>query len=158
VAVEIERKFLLSSERWRAAVTQSEEIVQGYLAESETSSVRIRIAGEDASLNIKGPTLGITRREFEYDLPPADAREILTQFCAARIIRKTRHHAEHEGHSWEIDEFSGGNTGLIVAEIELSSENEIFVRPEWLGDEVTGDPRYYNVCLVGHPFGNWQDG
>jgi adenylate cyclase len=158
VAIEIERKFLLASDRWRAAVTNSVEIVQGYIAESDTSSVRVRIAGENGSLNIKGPTLGITRKEYEYDLPLADAREILSEFCAARVITKTRHHAEHKGHIWEIDEFAGRNAGLIVAEIELSSENEVFDRPGWLGDEVSGDPRYYNVCLVEQPYGSWQDG
>jgi len=156
--VEIERKFLLASERWRAAVTKSVEIVQGYISQSDTSLVRVRIAGEGSTLNIKGTTVGISRKEYEYDLPLEDAKEMLTHFCAARMIRKTRHHAKHEGHSWEIDEFSGRNTGLIIAEIELSGENEIFIRPEWLGVEVTGDPRYYNVCLVEHPFGTWQDG
>ena len=158
MAIEIERKFLLASDRWRAAVTHSVEIVQGYIAESDTSSVRVRIAGENGSLNIKGPTLGITRKEYEYDLPLADAREILAEFCAARVITKMRHHAEHKGHIWEIDEFAGRNAGLIVAEIELSSENEVFDRPGWLGDEVSGDPRYYNVCLVEQPYGSWQDG
>ena len=158
MAVEIERKFLLASDSWRAAVTDSVEIVQGYIADSDTSTVRVRVAGENGSLNIKGPTLGITRKEYEYDLPLADAREILAEFCVARVITKTRHHAEHRGRIWEIDEFAGGNAGLIVAEIELSSENEVFDRPGWLGDEVSGDPRYYNVCLVKQPYGSWQDG
>lgn len=158
MAVEIERKFLLSSERWRAAVTRSVEIVQGYIAESDTASVRVRVADQNGSLNLKGLTLGITRKEYEYDLPVAEAREILAELCAARVITKTRHHAEHEGHNWEIDEFAGRNTGLVVAEIELSSENEVFARPEWLGEEVSGDPRYYNLRLVEQPYGTWQDG
>lgn len=158
MAVEIERKFLLSSERWRATVTRSVEIVQGYIAESDTASVRVRVADQNGSLNLKGLTLGITRKEYEYDLPVAEAREILAELCAARVITKTRHHAEHEGHNWEIDEFAGRNTGLVVAEIELSSENEVFARPEWLGEEVSGDPRYYNLRLVEQPYGTWQDG
>jgi adenylate cyclase len=157
MAVEIERKFLLSSEKWRAVVTRSVEIIQGYIAESDTSSVRVRVADQCGSLNLKGLTLGITRKEYEYDLPLAEAREILAEFCAARVITKTRYHVEHEGHVWEIDEFSGENTGLVIAEIELSSESEVFARPEWLGDEVSGDPRYYNLRLAEQPYGTWRD-
>ena len=156
MGLEIERKFLLASDSWRGAVTRSEEIVQGYIAKTDTCSVRVRISDSNASLNLKGLALGTTRTEYECVLPAGDARAMLAEFCADRVVRKTRHYVNHDGHLWEIDEFSGSNTGLIVAEIELSTESEIFSRPDWLGTEVTHDSRYYNVCLAEESFRTWQ--
>jgi adenylate cyclase len=161
MGVEIERKFLLVSDQWRTSVDYSHRMVQGYLgARDEGASVRVRITGDEARLNIKGRTLGARRLEFEYPVPLADAEVMLRELAGTQVLAKTRHYIHHEGHRWEIDEFEGDNAGLIVAEIELGSERESFVRPPWLGREVTDDPRYYNVCLVETPYSVWpaQDG
>lgn len=157
MGVEIERKFLLATDDWRGAVTRVEPMVQGYLAESAGCSVRVRVAGETATLNLKGITIGASRSEFEYPLPLADGRFMLEHYCAGRTVEKRRHHLEHDGHHWEIDEFLGANAGLLVAEIELESEDQAFHRPPWLGAEVTGDPRYYNLMLVDQPYTSWGD-
>ncbi len=156
VPTEIERKFLLANDDWRAQVDAGVVMRQGYLAATEKSSVRVRIAGEQANLNIKSATLGITRQEYEYPIPLADANELLDTLANGPLIEKTRYHVRHGSHTWEIDVFAGDNQGLVVAEIELSAEDEVFERPAWLGDEVSDDPRYYNVCLVKHPFKNWK--
>jgi adenylate cyclase len=157
VAIEIERKFLLRDERWRAQVQRAEVMRQGYLAGSAHCSVRIRLTDRDARLNIKSATLGITRTEFEYVVPGADAEIMLRALCGTRTLEKTRHYVMHEGHEWEIDEFSGANAGLVVAELELGSADEVFARPPWLGEEVSHDPRYYNSCLVEHPYSAWRE-
>lgn len=128
---------------------------QGYLAGSERASVRVRIAGERAWLNIKGGGLVAARAEFEYEIPVADAREMLDNLCERPLIDKTRHWVTHAGSEWEIDEFHGDNEGLIVAELELDREDEEFAVPDWLGIEVTHLPRYYNVCLVKYPYREW---
>lgn len=164
MATEIERKFLLADDGWRAQADDGVVMRQGYLstfsssalpAQEVKSSIRVRIAGEHANLNIKSATLGITRQEYEYAIPLSDANELLDSLADGPLIEKTRYHVQHGSHRWEIDVFAGDNQGLLVAEIELSAEGEAFERPAWLGEEVSDDPRYYNVCLVKHPFKDW---
>ena len=153
---EIERKFLLSNDSWRSQARESQPMSQGYLASSRRSSVRVRIAGRQAWLNIKAGGLVASRQEFEYSIPLDEARELL-ELAEGPLIEKTRHLVEHGGMTWEIDEFHGDNAGLVVAELELDSEDQPFARPEWLGVEVTQLRRYYNVCLVQHPYRSWTD-
>jgi adenylate cyclase len=155
MATEIERKFLLLDDTWRSEIEKSICIRQGYLAGSEKSSIRVRIAGDQANINIKSATLGVTRSEYEYPIPVNEANEILDLLCEGPLIEKTRYYVPHGNHCWEIDVFSGENDGLIVAEIELARVDEDFERPDWLGEEVSDDTRYYNVCLVKHPYKNW---
>jgi adenylate cyclase len=155
MATEIERKFLLLDDGWRAAADAGTLMRQGYLIGAEQASVRVRIAGEHAHLNIKSATLGVHRQEYEYEIPLADANEILDSLCEGPLIEKTRYHVHHGDHTWEIDVFCGDNEGLVVAEIELDTAAEDFARPPWLGQEVSDDPRYYNVCLVKHPYKDW---
>ena len=157
MGIEIERKFLLSSALWREEISETRRIVQGYLALTGSCSVRVRIADDNATLNFKGLTIGIRRSEFEYPIPLDDARAMLGEYCDDSVIEKQRHIVEHAGHRWEVDEFAGRNKGLIVAELELNDEDERFDRPAWLGREVTGDVRYYNIALVEHPFELWAD-
>jgi len=156
MGVEIERKFLVRSEAWRREVQRSDPMVQGYLAETGTCSIRVRLDGDNAWLNFKGLTLGTRRTEFEYAVPVEDARQMLDLYCGARTIAKTRHHVRHGDHDWEIDEFEGANAGLIVAEIELAAVNEPFDSPDWIGREVTDDARYYNIRLVEDPWTEWD--
>lgn len=153
---EIERKFLLASEDWRHSIRRSIPIRQGYLAEGN-ASVRVRVSGDEANLNIKSMTLGVSRLEYEYSIPLDEAHEMLDRLCRRPLIEKTRHLVEFAGRTWEIDEFAGDNAGLVVAELELGSEDEAYERPDWLGDEVSDDPRYYNVRLVQHPYRDWPD-
>lgn len=160
MATEIERKFLLVNDGWKPQADAGVVMRQGYLNTSSSnhqgkSSVRVRIAGEHANLNIKGATLGVTRQEYEYPIPLADANELLDTLADGPLIEKTRYHVRHGTHTWEIDVFAGDNQGLVVAEIELAAADEGFERPAWLGEEVSDDPRYYNVCLVKHPFKDW---
>jgi adenylate cyclase len=155
MGTEIERKFLLSTEDWRGQVSQSQSMVQGYLADGERCSVRVRIAGDQASLNLKGMTIGASRSEFEYPLSIDDGRYMLEHYCPDRQVEKVRHIVDFGGKRWEIDEFGGRNRGLVVAEIELDSEQEQFLRPPWLGEEVTGEPRYYNLMLADEPYQSW---
>ncbi len=154
--VEIERKFLLANDDWRARVVRSEDMQQGYLAGPPATrcSVRVRLAGERAWLNIKSPG-GIVRDEYEYPLPLADARRMLATLVG-NVVAKRRHQVEVDGQRFEIDEFGGANAGLVVAEIELASEDAPFPRPAWLGREVSALPRYYNVQLALRPFGEWS--
>jgi adenylate cyclase len=156
MALEIEHKFLLADERWRGQVYKSAYFKQGYLSSLPTTSVRVRISDDKAWLNIKSATIGNQRLEFEYEIPLTDADTLLDALCAKPLIEKTRHFIKAEdGHVWEIDEFAGENTGLIVAEIELASLDENFSKPEWLGQEVTHDLRYYNNNLAQHPYNLW---
>lgn len=157
MGTEIERKFLLKDDSWKEGADAGTLFRQGYLQGSEHSSVRVRIEGERANLNIKSATLGIQRREFEYPIPMEDARTLLDELCEKPLIEKTRYLLNYAGHLWEIDVFSGDNAGLVVAELELKSEDEAFERPPWLGQEVSHDPRYYNVCLVKEPYSKWKD-
>lgn len=157
MAVEIEHKFLLRSDAWRALVKTSAVFRQGYLSQPPSASVRIRIAGEHATLNIKGLTIGTQRPEYEYSIPLRDAEEMLNQLCSGPLIEKTRHLVEYAGKTWEIDEFAGANAGLIVAEVELDSVGEAFAKPEWAGEDVSGIVRYYNVNLLNYPYSQWTD-
>ena len=129
---------------------------QGYLASGARLSVRVRVAGHEAWLNIKAGGLVASRQEYEYPVPLDEAHELLV-LAEGPLIEKTRHFVEHGGMTWEIDEFHGENEGLVVAELELDSEDEPFARPPWLGPEVTQLRRYYNVCLVTHPYSAWND-
>ncbi|OGT80594.1 MAG: hypothetical protein A3H91_17140 [Gammaproteobacteria bacterium RIFCSPLOWO2_02_FULL_61_13] len=156
MATEIERKFLLRDTSWRSAVSSSRDIVQGYLANTERGSIRVRLENDSASLNLKSMTLGVSRSEFDYPIPAAEASVILETLCMRPLIEKTRHHVEFDGCTWEIDEFRGENSGLVVAELELAHPHQSFTAPPWLGKEVSDDPRYYNVCLVEHPYCNWK--
>jgi adenylate cyclase len=153
--VEIERKFLLSSDKWRDEVVRSSRIRQGYMGKIDKASVRIRVQGDKANINIKSATLDIRRMEYEYEIPLDEAEEMLDQLCNQPQIDKTRFIVEQGKHTWEIDEFYGDNEGLLVAEVELGNEDEEVIKPDWLGDEVTADPRYYNVNLINHPFNKW---
>ena len=161
MGIEIERKFLLASDAWRRAIERSEPIAQGYLVGAEAlrsgaarASVRVRVAGAAAWLNIKAAVPGIARAEYDIAMPVTDARELLATLCDG-VIEKTRHHVRVDATLFEIDEFGGDNLGLLVAEVELRSEDEAFPRPAWLGREVSDQPRYYNVNLIQHPFRNW---
>lgn len=155
MSVEIERKFLVTDEGWRAESGPGQELRQGYMATSEVCTVRARIAGADAWLTIKGATSGVTRREFEYAIPLADAQAMLRELCPDGLIEKTRYKVAHGTHVWDLDVFAGANAGLVVAEIELGAESEPFDRPPWVGEEVSHDPRYFNSALLRHPFDRW---
>lgn len=156
MAKEIERKFLVVNDDWRSEVSRQEYYRQGYINDAIQCSIRVRVANDKAYLNIKSATLGIQRTEYEYAIPVTDANEMLNAFALGAVIEKTRYFVERAGHIWEIDVFEGDNKGLVVAEIELNDENETFDKPAWLGEEVSDDPRYYNVCLVKHPFKDWK--
>ena len=156
MAIEIERKFLLKSAEWKAHADEGTQYSQGYLVGSKDASVRVRIQGERAFINIKSATIGITRQEYEYEIPLVEATEILETLCDKPLITKVRYLIENDNHVWEIDVFSGENEGLVVAEIELKDKDEKFARPDWLGEEVSDDKRYYNVCLVKHPYQDWK--
>jgi len=153
--IEIERKFLLSNDTWRDEVVKSSRIRQGYMGIIDKASVRIRIQGDKANINVKSATLDIRRMEYEYEIPLDEAEEMLDQLCNQPQIDKTRFIVKRDGHVWEIDEFYGDNEGLVVAEVELGSEDEAVIKPDWIGEEVTTDPRYYNVSLIKHPFNKW---
>ena len=155
MSIEIERKFLVTDDSWRAAASPGMRYRQGYLSTDPGSSVRVRVCGDEAWLNIKSATVGISRREYEYAIPAADAHEILESLCVKPLIEKTRFIVEHEGHDWEIDVFEGDNAGLVVAEVELQSADEEVALPAWAGEDVSGDVRYYNQRLVEQPFSKW---
>ncbi len=156
MAVEIEHKFLLANDDWRESVSHSIRYRQGYLSSQPTSSIRVRTSNEQAWLNIKSATIGTHRHEYEYEIPLADADEILNELCRKPLIEKTRYFVQDNGHTWEIDEFDGDNQGLIVAEIELSEIGASFAKPSWLGEEVTDDLRYYNNNLSTNPYSTWD--
>ena len=156
MAQEIERKFLVSD----PAIVDTlagERLTQGYLSHEHNATVRIRTAGHSAWVTIKGKTVGATRSEFEYPIPLDDGRQMLAELCAEGVIDKTRYRLPQGDLCWEIDVFHGDNEGLIVAEIELPSEDTPFDQPAWVGEEVTGDARYYNSALSSTPFNQWQD-
>ena len=152
---EIERKFLVKGDSGRTAVGTL--IRQGYIHNEIDGTVRIRTKGERAYLTIKGGTTGITRLEFEYEIPLEEANEILNELCQKPLIEKTRYEVDVSGSKWEIDEFRGENAGLVVAEIELEDEGQEFTKPDWLGKEVSGDFRYQNANLVKHPYSQWNE-
>lgn len=155
MATEIERKFLLVSDEWRQWVSRSEVFRQGYLSNNPQASVRVRIADDTATLNIKGMTLGVQRPEYEYEIPLHDAAELLDQLCTRPLIEKTRHFVEFGGNLWEIDEFHGDNAGLVVAEVELDSLDQVIAMPAWAGQDVSHLERYYNVRLTQYPYSRW---
>lgn len=154
MALEIERKFLLKDDSWKSQVVRSHILKQGYLAASPGPTVRVRTSDESAFLTIKGKTTGISRVEFEYDVPMEEALELL-KLSANAPIEKTRHIVKANGHVWEIDVFEGANLGLVLAEVELQSEDEQIVLPSWIGIEVSDDPRYFNSYLSQNPFNEW---
>lgn len=151
---EIERKFLVRGNGWRGLVEGS-AYRQGYLSSAKERIVRIRTINDRAFLTVKGPTTGATRAEYEYEIPLADGREILETLAEKPLIEKRRYRVPFGGLIWEIDEFAGDNAGLVVAEVELESEGQEFQKPEWLGEEVTADPRYFNASLIRHPYTRW---
>lgn len=155
MGTEIERKFLVEGDSWRGAAS-STSFRQGYLSTVKERTVRVRSAGGRGTLTIKGITVGATRSEFEYSIPVEDADALLDELCERPLIEKTRHVVDVGGTIWEIDEFAGLNAGLIVAEVELASEDAAFTPPGWLGDEVTDDPRYFNANLIAHPYSEWD--
>jgi CYTH domain-containing protein len=155
MALEIEHKYLIRRDLWYAIHKPAGiKIRQGYLLSDEGKTVRVRIAGDNAFLTIKGPSINASRAEYEYPVPAGDAEELL-QLCTIPIIEKVRYRMEYAGKMWEVDEFFGENEGLILAEIELSFPDESYHKPAWAGEEVTGDPRYYNSCLAANPFSGW---
>ncbi|MEL6854232.1 MAG: CYTH domain-containing protein [Cyanobacteria bacterium J06607_13] len=158
---EIERKFLVASDRWRDALAArnltGQFYCQGYIATVHPGqSVRLRIVGEQGYLTIKGPTEGLSRAEFEYDIPVDDARELLETLCDRPFIEKIRYRLPIDNLVWEIDEFQGDNAGLVIAEVELTSAGQTVSLPDWVGKEVSGDVRYYNSSLVKRPYGQWK--
>ena len=161
MGIEIERKFLPVDDGWRAAAHKVVSMAQGYLNDlamvdsgAMQTSVRVRIEGESAFLNIKSREAGPSRQEFEYEIPLADARALLA-LCVGGRIEKHRHYVKHAAHLWEIDEFHGDNAGLVVAEIELGSVDEDFAKPDWVGAEATHAQRYYNLALASRPYSQW---
>jgi len=160
MATEIERKFLIKDDRWKTDFSGVEiagiAYRQGYLSTDTDATVRVRRQGDQARLTIKGKTQGISRAEYEYPIPLHDANEMLDTLCRKPQIEKIRYRREEGGLIWEIDVFVGDNAGLVVAEVELESESQLIDLPAWVGQEVTGDDRYYNVNLVSNPFKNWS--
>ncbi len=154
MGTEIERKFLVDLSAWKPQ-GPGVRFTQGYLSNVKERIVRVRLEGEKGKLTIKGVTQGISRSEFEYAIPADDARQLLDNLCHMPLIDKHRHVEWHEGKRWEIDVFHGDNEGLVVAELELSREDEFFVPPPWLGCEVSHDPRYFNASLQQHPYRDW---
>lgn len=159
--IEIERKFLVTNDGWRSAATRVVDMAQAYLNDLATLdagamnvSVRVRIQGDEAYLNMKSRELGTTRQEFDYPIPVDDARALLALAVGGRI-EKRRHYVEFGGRTFEVDEFLGDNAGLVVAELELDDADAVFGRPDWLGDEVTDDVRYYNLALASRPYSTW---
>ena len=154
MGTEIERKYLLRNESWREGATGT-LYRQGYLSSVKERTVRIRTVGDKAFLTIKGITVGATRAEYEYPIPIDDCNAMLDALAEKPLIEKKRYKIKHGGLIWEIDEFFGDNKGLIVAEVELQSESQSFSKPDWIGEEVSGDPRYFNSNLIKHPFTKW---
>lgn len=150
---EIERKYLVRGDAWRA-LAAGVRYRQGYLSTVKERTVRVRTVGERGYLTVKGITVGATRKEFEYEIPAADAASLL-ELCEQPLVEKVRYKIPIGGLTWEVDEFEGVNRGLIVAECELASEDQRVELPAWIGEEVTGDPRYFNSNLIAHPFTTW---
>ncbi|HEY9623849.1 MAG TPA: CYTH domain-containing protein [Crinalium sp.] len=154
MGVEIERKFLLKNDEWRS-LASGVLYRQGYIASGKGRTVRVRIAGDQGYITIKGPSAGSARSEFEYPIPLTDATEMLDTLCDRPLIEKTRHKIHLDDLIWEVDEFAGENQGLIMAEVELTDANQVVTIPDWIGQEVTGDPRYFNSNLAKNPFTRW---
>lgn len=156
MAQEIERKFLVRDNRWKS-LAEGVLFRQGYVSIDRGRTVRVRVVGEEGFLTIKGPSVGISRLEFEYEIPVADARQLLDDLCERPIIEKHRFRLEFDDCVWEVDEFHGANEGLVVAEVELEYADQVVDLPEWVGEEVSEDPRYFNSNLVKVPFSVWQE-
>lgn len=154
MATEIERKYLVVNDSWRSRAVGT-VFRQGYLSTIKERTVRVRVAGDHGYLTIKGITVGAVRSEFEYEIPRADADQMLDELCTQPLIEKTRYEIEADGMIWEIDAFTGVNEGLLVAEVELDDEAQEIVLPTWVGEEITHDPRYFNSNLIAHPFSEW---
>ncbi len=154
MAVEIERKFLVRP-GFKPQGESEIEIVQGYLCADPERTVRVRIAGERAYMTIKGKIVGISRPEFEYEIPVNDARELM-KLSVWPVIDKIRHIIYKFGKKWEVDVFSGANDGLIIAEVELTHADEMVQLPAWVAKEVSGDPRFHNSCIAQNPYCNWK--
>jgi len=154
MGTEIERKFLVKGDSWRSQ-GKGKRYRQGYLSTVKERTVRVRTAGDEGYITVKGITKGDTRPEYEYEIPLADANEMLDQLCERPIIEKTRYRIPQGPVVWEVDEFEGVNRGLITAEVELKDANQQVALPDWIEKEVTGDPRYYNANLVAKPFTTW---
>lgn len=155
MAVEIERKFLVRNENWRSSVEDARPIQQGYLADGGQTTVRVRRYGDLAYLTLKGASSGISRLEFEYRIPLADAEVMLRELAGTSLIEKTRYRVRCGDHVWDLDVFEGDNAGLVLAEVELDAEDAEFERPDWAGEEVSDDPRYFNASLARHPYQSW---
>jgi len=155
MAIEIERKFLVKDDRWRSLAT-GVVYRQGYITASRDRTVRVRVAGDRGFLTIKGKSVGLSRAEFEYAIPLEDAMTLLDTLCEPPLIEKVRYRLEYSGLIWEIDEFGGENAGLILAEVELSDANQAIAIPDWIGEEVSHDPRYFNANLTKHPYCQWR--
>ena len=154
MGVEIEKKFLLKNEDWKTQCTKGVKIKQGYLNSHTERTVRVRLSDGKGKITIKGKTENITRKEFEYQIPYKEALSLI-QLCETPIIEKTRFKIKQENLTWEIDQFGGENIGLIIAEVELESENQILTLPSWVGQEVSQDSKYYNSSLLTYPYKNW---
>lgn len=152
--LEIERRFLLHNDSWRGQISRTEILHQGYLSVEQERTIRVRIIGNRAWLTIKGYISDLVRSEYEYEIPPADAKAMLSGMCPFQV-EKHRHHVWAEGFLFEIDEFFGANAPLIVAELELADETAAYPRPDWLGEEITADGRFTNAYLSRHPYGTW---
>ncbi|MEM7571250.1 MAG: CYTH domain-containing protein [Bacteroidota bacterium] len=154
MALEIERKFLLKNNSWRDQADPGHEIKQGYLNSTKARTVRVRLMDGQGFLTIKGQNIGTVRQEFEYPIPGADAMALLN-LCEQPIVEKTRYHVRYQGLTWEVDVFSGVNAGLEMVEVELEAVDQEVIFPDWVGEEVSSDPRYYNSNLIAHPYGSW---
>lgn len=154
MGVEIERKFLVANDNWRVC-GESQPYRQGYISSSKECVVRLRTVGDKGYLTVKGGSKGISRLEYEYEIPVQECLEMMEKLAAGTIIEKKRCRVEYKGSTWEIDEFEGANKGLIIAEIELEHPDQSFEKPEWLGTEVSGDPRYFNSNLAVRPYSKW---
>lgn len=154
MGLEIERKFLLANNKWRKNANSGNSIKQGYLNSHIERTVRVRVTKNKSTLNVKGKTAKTTRLEYEYEIPLLEAEQLL-ELCEKPIIEKTRYEIVENGNLWEVDEFEGDNSGLIIAEIELESEDQEVILPQWIGEEVSDDTRYYNSSLMKHPFKDW---
>lgn len=155
MGLEIERKFLVINDNWKEFAEASSHLKQGYLASAKNATIRVRIEDDIATVNIKGATVGITRHEYEYPIPLGDAKELMERLIAGSAIEKRRYKVTYAEHLWEIDVFTGENEGLVLAELELTSDTEEFDRPDWIGDEVSGEERYYNASLSIKPYSSW---
>jgi CYTH domain-containing protein len=154
MSTEIERKYLVKGDGWRA-LAEGVHYRQGYLNSAKERTVRVRSTGDKAYLTVKGLTVGATRSEYEYEIPVADGNAMLDTLAEHPVLEKKRYRIPHGGFIIEVDEFLGENAGLVVAEVELKSEGQTFDKPAWLGKEVTGDPKYYNANLIKHPYSQW---